>query len=184
LLSSLSKIEGRLLPTEDEKIDRLSNPDSLPASSLGRTRQSLSHISSRTNGIFAAASLRRKSKQADSHVVLLEKTDNEKMNDGDGGTTPRLSGLDGTKSANRARLLSRVSPPSSGVGGDTGTDDRKIAQSFLNLIGTPDHSGWMKEKGGRFNSWSMRYFVLKGRDLYCLKSDSQEVCPLSFLTSL
>ncbi|KAF8900318.1 hypothetical protein CPB85DRAFT_1439599 [Mucidula mucida] len=48
----------------------------------------------------------------------------------------------------------------------------KSGQSILEQIGTPDHSGWMRKRGDRYNSWKSRYFVLKGPHLYCLKSES------------
>lgn len=40
------------------------------------------------------------------------------------------------------------------------------------MIGTPDHSGWMRKKGDQYPSWKMRYFVLKGTNLYYLKSET------------
>ena len=51
----------------------------------------------------------------------------------------------------------------------------KPGQSILEQIGTPDHSGWMRKKGDRYNTWRNRYFVLKGSHLYCLKSNSKSV---------
>ncbi|ELU45274.1 phospholipid binding protein [Rhizoctonia solani AG-1 IA] len=40
----------------------------------------------------------------------------------------------------------------------------------LDQIGEPDYSGWMRKKGDRYNSWKLRYFVLKGPHLYYLRS--------------
>lgn len=51
----------------------------------------------------------------------------------------------------------------------------KPGQSFFEQIGEPDHSGWMRKKGDRYNSWKSRYFVLKGSDLYILKSADKSV---------
>ena len=48
-------------------------------------------------------------------------------------------------------------------------------QSILQQIGQPDHVGWMRKKGDRYNSWKQRYFVLKGSHLYILKSESISV---------
>ena len=39
-------------------------------------------------------------------------------------------------------------------------------------IGLPDHSGWMRKKGENYPTWKMRYFVLKGTNLYYLKSET------------
>ncbi len=41
----------------------------------------------------------------------------------------------------------------------------------LQQIGKPDHSGYLKKKGERYNSWKSRYFVLKGAHLYYMKSE-------------
>lgn len=62
---------------------------------------------------------------------------------------------------------SSAAAPSSKSGG------LKAGQSILEQIGTPDHNGWMRKKGERYNSWKMRYFVLKGPHLYCLRSNSK-----------
>ncbi|KAJ6609390.1 hypothetical protein B0H10DRAFT_2064750 [Mycena sp. CBHHK59/15] len=49
----------------------------------------------------------------------------------------------------------------------------KPGQSILEQIGEPDHVGWMRKKGDRYNSWKLRYFVLKGPDFYCLRSSNK-----------
>ncbi|GAA93812.1 uncharacterized protein L969DRAFT_44015 [Mixia osmundae IAM 14324] len=43
----------------------------------------------------------------------------------------------------------------------------------LKQIGVPDHSGWMLKRGRQYNMAKLRYFVLKGQDLYYLKSDQE-----------
>ena len=48
-------------------------------------------------------------------------------------------------------------------------------KSILQQIGTADHAGWMRKKGERYNNWKMRYFVLKGVHMYCLKSNNKLV---------
>jgi hypothetical protein len=48
-------------------------------------------------------------------------------------------------------------------------------QSVIEQIGEPDHKGWMRKKGDRYNSWKSRYFVLKGPHLYILKGDDRSV---------
>ncbi|TRM67427.1 hypothetical protein BD626DRAFT_100674 [Schizophyllum amplum] len=52
------------------------------------------------------------------------------------------------------------------------TGPLKQGQSILEQIGEPDHAGWMRKKGDRYNSWKPRYFVLKGPHLYYLRSNS------------
>ena len=54
-------------------------------------------------------------------------------------------------------------------------------KSILDQIGEPDHSGWMRKKGERYNSWKLRYFVLKGDHMYWLKSNHKTVSWVSFL---
>ena len=51
----------------------------------------------------------------------------------------------------------------------------KAGQSVLEQIGQPDHNGWMMKKGERYNTWKLRYFVLKGSHLYYLESNRKTV---------
>ncbi|KAI0027993.1 hypothetical protein K488DRAFT_59864 [Vararia minispora EC-137] len=48
----------------------------------------------------------------------------------------------------------------------------KAGKSILQQIGVPDHNGWMRKKGERYNVWKTRYFVLKGPHLYWLRSNN------------
>ncbi|KAG6864282.1 hypothetical protein C0991_010835 [Blastosporella zonata] len=48
----------------------------------------------------------------------------------------------------------------------------KQGQSILEQIGESDFKGWMRKKGDRYSTWKLRYFVLKGPHLYCLRSNS------------
>jgi hypothetical protein len=52
----------------------------------------------------------------------------------------------------------------------------KLVDTVLVQIGTPDHQGWVRKKGGHFSTWKSRYLVLKGAHLYWLRTDSSEVC--------
>jgi hypothetical protein len=49
-------------------------------------------------------------------------------------------------------------------------------KSILEQIGKADFSGWLRKKGERYNTWKLRYLVLKGPHLYYLRSDSRTVC--------
>lgn len=61
----------------------------------------------------------------------------------------------------------------------------KPGKSILEQIGTPDHNGWMRKKTERYNSWKLRYFILKGPHLYFLKSNDKSVrVPLQTSESL
>lgn len=46
-------------------------------------------------------------------------------------------------------------------------------ESAVAKIGKPDYTGYMKKKGDRYNSWKMRYFVLKGAHLYYLRNENE-----------
>lgn len=48
-------------------------------------------------------------------------------------------------------------------------------QSIINQIGSPDHEGWMRKKGEHYNTWKVRYFIIKGPHLYVLRSDNKTV---------
>ncbi|PPQ92793.1 hypothetical protein CVT25_003904 [Psilocybe cyanescens] len=68
-----------------------------------------------------------------------------------------------------------------GEGAGAGTEETvngvsgpiKQGQNILDQIGEPDHIGWMRKKGDRYNSWKLRYFILKGPHLYWLRSNSK-----------
>ncbi len=70
-------------------------------------------------------------------------------------------------------VVSGLDPSSVAVNGVTGMI--KQGQSILDQIGEPDNVGWMRKRGVRYNSWKLRYFVLQGPHLYCLRSSSKTV---------
>lgn len=51
-----------------------------------------------------------------------------------------------------------------------------LVDTVLVKIGTSDHEGWMRKRGGNFNTWRNRFLVLKGSRLYWLESESPLVC--------
>jgi len=51
----------------------------------------------------------------------------------------------------------------------------KQGQNILEQIGEPDHVGWMRKRGERYNAWKLRYFVLKGPHMYILRNDNKAV---------
>lgn len=76
-----------------------------------------------------------------------------------------------TSNGNSATLnASNANGNGSAVGGMI-----KPGSSILDQIGGPDHAGWMRKRGERYNSWKLRYFILKGPHLYYLKSNSKTV---------
>ncbi|KAF9000253.1 hypothetical protein BDQ17DRAFT_1359916 [Cyathus striatus] len=77
----------------------------------------------------------------------------------------------------RKRVSSAPQPPSNGgsltVIPGVKTGIITSGKSILEQIGEPDHAGWMRKKGERYNSWKPRYFVLKGSHLYWLRGSSK-----------
>ncbi|TFK28998.1 hypothetical protein FA15DRAFT_700565 [Coprinopsis marcescibilis] len=78
----------------------------------------------------------------------------------------------------RAMLRKRtMSGPPNGAGGAVTSSDPsgpiKQGLSILDQVGDPDHTGWMRKKGVRYNSWKLRYCVLKGEHLYILRSNNK-----------
>ena len=60
------------------------------------------------------------------------------------------------------------SPPTKGPGLVQG-------RSVLEQIGTPDFNGWLMKKGEHYNTWKNRYCVLKGHNLYWMRSSETTV---------
>ena len=48
-------------------------------------------------------------------------------------------------------------------------------RSVLEQIGTPDFNGWLMKKGEHYNTWKNRYCVLKGHNLYWMRSNNATV---------
>ena len=48
-------------------------------------------------------------------------------------------------------------------------------RSVLEQIGTPDFNGWLMKRGEHYNTWKNRYCVLKGNNLYWMRSNNATV---------
>ncbi|KAH9927346.1 uncharacterized protein B0H18DRAFT_1084840 [Fomitopsis serialis] len=101
--------------------------------------------------------LKDKAKEPERSAVLRKRT----------ASTVGVSQADKTGKADDT-LRSPTTPESSPL-----TLTLKPGQSILEQIGTPDHEGWLRKKGERYNAWKMRYFVLKGPHLYWLRNKSK-----------
>ncbi|KAF7307159.1 hypothetical protein MIND_00509500 [Mycena indigotica] len=80
------------------------------------------------------------------------------------------------KAANAAAKASNgtaKAPPASNGNVPSAVSKLKPNMSIIEQIGESDHAGWMRKKGDRYSGWKLRYFVLKGPDLYCLKSSNK-----------
>jgi hypothetical protein len=51
-----------------------------------------------------------------------------------------------------------------------------VLQQLQEIIGEPDHSGFMLKKGERYNTWKNRFFFLKGPHIYYLRSKQVRPC--------
>ncbi|KAN0097147.1 hypothetical protein V8E55_001593 [Tylopilus felleus] len=60
-----------------------------------------------------------------------------------------------------------------GRAGSRGPNALKPGKSIIEQIGEPDHQGWMRKKGDRYNSWKLRFCIIKGPHLYILRSNSR-----------
>ncbi|KAH8827723.1 hypothetical protein DL96DRAFT_1600074 [Flagelloscypha sp. PMI_526] len=47
------------------------------------------------------------------------------------------------------------------------------SKKALDQIGEADFKGWMRKKAEKYGGWKLRYFVLKGRGLYVLRSEHE-----------
>jgi hypothetical protein len=70
--------------------------------------------------------------------------------------------------------------PTGGFQANTDTENSvsgfvKQGLNIMDQIGEPDHTGWMRKRGERYNSWKNRYFILKGPHLYFLRSNNKSV---------
>lgn len=92
----------------------------------------------------------------------------------------RAKSSDGSGAPGQPPLKSSARSPSKLGGSHSGAAKRGSVdqqqdgpqKSAAEQIGIPDHSGWMRKKGENYPTWKMRYFVLKGTNLYYLKSET------------
>ncbi|KAM0791669.1 hypothetical protein ACM66B_006262 [Microbotryomycetes sp. NB124-2] len=100
-----------------------------------------------------------------------------------GGHSGSDKGIESIRKSSTATLVSRDGPSSmTAKTVDAATGEMIQAQpdvvadgeNVLEKIGTPDHTGWMRKKGEKYNTWKQRFFILKGLHLYYLKSESEQ----------
>jgi hypothetical protein len=53
----------------------------------------------------------------------------------------------------------------------------------LKSIGIPDYEGWLKKQGDKYKTWKNRFCILKGSNLYYLKSDKVKIISFCILVS-
>lgn len=87
--------------------------------------------------------------------------------DTSGNTSPRTDVAPGT-----LRRRTTSGPDMGRAKANLNPGDLRPGVSIVEQIGQSDYSGWMRKRGERYNTWKMRYFVLKGPHLYYLRSRS------------
>ncbi|KAG9317765.1 hypothetical protein JVU11DRAFT_1983 [Chiua virens] len=93
-------------------------------------------------------------------------------NDAKRGEVERGRSLDKSRDQEKATPKS-AGTPQEGRAGSRGPNALKPGKSIVEQIGHPDHQGWMRKKGDHYNSWKLRYFIIKGPHLYILRSNSR-----------
>ncbi|GAA5891794.1 hypothetical protein JCM5296_001863 [Sporobolomyces johnsonii] len=87
-------------------------------------------------------------------------------------TKPSLLTLSSAREAPSSMSLKVVDP----AGKEMMREEMAVVKdgNLMDKIGRPDHSGWMRKKGEKYNTWKQRFFVLKGIYLYYLKSEQEQ----------
>jgi hypothetical protein len=131
---------------------------------------------------FTLSSIRKSSSVSYRTSTPLGSPKAEKTIGSPGSSPVKDKGTDGGKRKRPASaphphpvsgLVSGLDPGSVAVNGVTGMIQQ--GESILDQIGEPDNVGWMRKRGVRYNSWKLRYFVLQGPHLYCLRSSGKTV---------
>ncbi|KIJ20499.1 hypothetical protein PAXINDRAFT_161035 [Paxillus involutus ATCC 200175] len=73
----------------------------------------------------------------------------------------------------RANPIQAPSPSQDSPLNGRGPNVLKSKKNIIDQIGQPDHEGWMRKKGDHYNSWKVRYFIIKGPHLYILRSNNK-----------
>ncbi|BGP37512.1 hypothetical protein JCM10450v2_001417 [Rhodotorula kratochvilovae] len=85
---------------------------------------------------------------------------------------PSNSTLGGGRDAPTAMTVKSVDPATKEMLREK--NELVTSGNLMDKIGRPDNSGWMRKKGEKYNTWKMRFFVLKGTYLYYLKSEAEQ----------
>ena len=130
-----------------------------PSTSDGSTASSL------RNGLRSVSESDSKKRDMEKGKSLEKMRDQEKV-------TPKVRPTE-LKDADVLRKQTRT--PQDGRAGSRGPNALKPGRSIVEQIGQPDHEGWLRKKGDHYNSWKLRYFIIKGPHLYILRSSSKAV---------
>jgi hypothetical protein len=84
----------------------------------------------------------------------------------------------------RADLPSQPGTSGAAPGAITLRPGENVLQQLKEIVGDPDHSGFMLKKGERYNTWKNRFFFLKGPHIYYLRSKQVSSGTLGFGSAL
>lgn len=130
-----------------------------PSTSDGST------VSSLRNGMRSASESDAKKKEMEKGKSMDKMREPEKV-------TPKMKPTELNEAAPPRK---HTTSPQDGRAGSRGPNALKPGKSIIEQIGHPDHQGWMRKKGDHYNSWKLRYFIIKGPHLYILRSNSKAV---------
>lgn len=130
-----------------------------PSTSDGSTASSL------RNGLRSVSESDAKKRETERSKSIDKARDQEKA-------TPKVRS---TELNDGPPSRKQTATPQDGRGGARGPNALKPGRSIVEQIGQPDHQGWMRKKGDHYNSWKVRYFIIKGPHLYILRSNSKTV---------
>lgn len=152
-------------PTEKTSTLGLSRLYSSRKSSGRPSTSDGSTVSSLKNGVRSGSEGDVKKKEMEKGKSLDKVRDQEKA-------TPKVKPTELNEAVPPRK---QTATPQDGRGGSRGPNALKPGKSIVEQIGHPDHQGWMRKKGDHYNSWKVRYFIIKGPHLYILRSNSKAV---------
>ncbi|KAK4052151.1 hypothetical protein OIV83_002446 [Microbotryomycetes sp. JL201] len=149
---------------------------------LGRSRKPPPRVPSGASSNTSDASRAARPRPLSGHYAAdTQKKRSTRFFGSFGGHSGSDKGIESIRKSSTATLVSRDGPSSmtaKTVDAATGEmiqvqpDVVADGENVLEKIGTPDHTGWMRKKGEKYNTWKQRFFILKGLHLYYLKSES------------
>lgn len=161
------------LPEEDENEQEVVQDDLTPTESSrygSLTKRSDSQrsnmsggVSLNTNGVYTPGTSTTGTKvispTAKSPARLSPRNSISTRSSGKTAEDPRRSESPSLSSQTRTVATTVVTPSMRG--------------GALAQIGEPDHEGWLRKRGEKYNIWKTRYIILKGVHLYFLKSERE-----------
>ncbi|KAF8324573.1 uncharacterized protein EI90DRAFT_3075110 [Cantharellus anzutake] len=142
------------------------------SASLGKSRKPAPRYSESSQEISPTSAGHEKVSRGISRLYISGST--RKGRSGEGGRPSSAGKRRSSGDAeDKPRKILEVSPTEKPPANANGPVILKSDKSFLEQIEEFDHDGWMRKKGERYNTWKLRYFVLKGPHLYYLRGKGE-----------